>query len=193
LGLRNPWRFSFDLGGAHQIFLGDAGQDLYEEVNIVAAGQNFGWNVREGLHCFDPNNTTDPPDSCATSDADGRPPIDPIIEYPHSSDSGPHGLAAIGGYIYRGDGVPGLFGRYVFGDFSTDFVSPDGSLFFARRNDNGSWTLSEPTIAGSINGRLNRFVMGMGQDASGEVYLLSSANSGPVGETGQVHRLVPAP
>jgi glucose/arabinose dehydrogenase len=194
LGLRNPWRFSFDSGGTHQLFVADVGQDLYEEVNIVEAGQNYGWNVREGFHCFDPNNTTNPPDSCATTDADGRPLIDPIMEYPHTDDSGgSKGIAVIGGYIYRGEAVPGFFGRYLFGDFSTDFTTPDGSLFIGTKNSDGTWTMTEPAVAGTDSGRLGRFVFGLGQDLAGEVYVLSSENFGPTGTTGTVHRIVAAP
>jgi glucose/arabinose dehydrogenase len=193
LGFRNPWRFSFNAGGDRELFVADVGQNLFEEVNIVTRGGNYGWRIREGMHCFNVDDPGSPPANCATTDAAGRPLIDPIVEYPHNDPAdGPRGIAVIGGYVYRGDAVPGLFGRYVFGDFTRDFSSPDGSLFVAQRQDDGTWTMSEFMIDGTDNGRLGRFVFGMGQDNAGEIYVLTSDHFGPIGETGQVHRLVPA-
>ena len=55
--MRNPWRVSFDRGGNHELFAADVGQDAFEEVNIIVKGGNYGWNIKEGLHCF---NTEDP-------------------------------------------------------------------------------------------------------------------------------------
>ncbi|QDV91925.1 Quinoprotein glucose dehydrogenase B precursor [Phycisphaerae bacterium RAS2] len=192
MGMRNPWRFSFNAGGAQELFVADVGQNLVEEVNIVTAGGNYGWRVREGTQCFNPDDAGSPPASCATADNAGRPLLDPIVEYPHTDPAdGPRGIAVIGGYVYRGQTVPGLFGRYVFGDFSRDFGAPDGSLFAAQRQDNGTWQMSEFMIDGGDGGRLGRYLFGMGQDPDGEVYVLTSANLGPVGTTGQVHRIVP--
>ncbi len=55
-GFRNPYRFSFDMGGYHSLFVGDAGQELWEEISMVEKGGNYGWNVKEGTHCFDAAN-----------------------------------------------------------------------------------------------------------------------------------------
>ncbi|MCH7814039.1 MAG: PQQ-dependent sugar dehydrogenase, partial [Planctomycetes bacterium] len=84
-GMRNPFRFSFDdgPGGDGSLFLADVGQNLFEEVNIVVNGGNYGWVIREGLHCFDPFNPVNPPAVCPSVGAMGEPLLDPIVEYSH--------------------------------------------------------------------------------------------------------------
>src|SRR5205823_4930835 len=84
-GMRNPFRFSFDdqPGGDGKLYLGEVGQDLFEEVDIVQNGGNYGWVIREALHCFDPFNTLHPPASCATTGSLGEPLLDPVMEYIH--------------------------------------------------------------------------------------------------------------
>ncbi|MEP7294204.1 MAG: PQQ-dependent sugar dehydrogenase, partial [Chloroflexota bacterium] len=96
-GFRNPYHISFDRGGDNQLFVADAGQDEYEEVDIVSAGGNYGWNIKEGTHCFDPQNSEQSPIECATTGANDEALIDPIIEYGHDV-----GKVVIGGYVYRG-------------------------------------------------------------------------------------------
>ena len=193
-GLRNGFRFSFDMGGAHRLFLGDAGQNLFEEVHIVHKGDNLGWNLLEGAHCFDPSNPGMAPEVCADVDADGRPLVDPILEYPHFTPDGVAvGVVVIGGYVYRGSQIPEFNGSYLFGDFSTEFGNNDGTLFVANEAANGSWAMRELDMAGRANGRLGTFLLGFGQDAAGEVYVLTTENLAPEGATGQVHRIVPAP
>jgi len=101
-GLRNPWRFSFD-PATGRLWAADVGQDLWEEIDLIEKGKNYGWRIMEGNHCFDP------PSGCNTA---GLTP--PIWEYGHNSEGGE---AVIGGYVYRGAGVPELFGKYIYGDF----------------------------------------------------------------------------
>ncbi len=193
-GFRNPFRFSFDSGGARRLFVADVGQDLFEEVDVVVRGGNYGWNIREGLHCFDPDSPADPPDACAEQGAGGEPLLDPIIEYPHFDDEGNAvGIAVVGGFVYRGSAVAGLAGDYVFGDFSRGFGEPDGVLFAARENADGTWTRRELSVAGAADGQLRRFLLGFGRDGNGELYVLSSTNLGPTGSTGRVDRIVAAP
>ena len=98
-GLRNPWRFSFDaLTGT--LWAADVGQDRLEEVNVVQAGMNYGWNLMEGSDCF----SIDPCD---------RPGLElPVAEYDHTE-----GCSVTGGYVFRGRGMPSLQGAYVYGDF----------------------------------------------------------------------------
>jgi glucose/arabinose dehydrogenase len=98
-GLRNPWRFQFDRGtGA--LWAGDVGQNQFEEVDRITRGGNFGWNIREGAHCF-----SDP--QCSTAGL-----IDPVAEYDHTE-----GCSITGGFVYRGSAIPSLSGSYVYGDF----------------------------------------------------------------------------
>jgi glucose/arabinose dehydrogenase len=191
-GFRNPFRFSFDPGGSRRLFVADVGQNLFEEVDIVVAGGNYGWNIREGAHCFSTQNPSSPPESCASTGVDGAALIDPIVEYPHNDPAGgPQGLAVIGGHVYRGAAVTTLDGQYVLGDWSRGFFSAGGSLFAATEGLDGRWTLSEFTVAGAAGGRLGSFVLGFGQDVAGEVYVLTSHDSGPSGTTGRVLKLVP--
>ena len=126
-GLADPYRFSFDdgPGGDGRLFLADVGQNLFEEINIVQKGGNYGWVIIEGFHCFDPFNPISPPASCSGTGPSGEPLRNPIAEYRHQD-----GLAVIGGFVYRGKESPRLFGKYVFGDFSSVFVLPDGRLFW---------------------------------------------------------------
>ena len=112
LGLRNPWRYSFDrLNGA--LWIGDVGQDLWEEVDLGVKGGNYGWNVREGAHHFKPG-------------PDGAKYIEPVMEYTHKEDLRAQsmypdhslGLCVIGGYVYRGKQFPALTGIYIYGDYN---------------------------------------------------------------------------
>lgn len=193
-GLRNPWRCSFDSGGTREMFAGDAGQNLVEEVNIIERGFNYGWRIREGTQCFDPNAPDQPPVTCPTRGANGDPLRDPIIAYPHfDTNLQPVGVTVIGGFVYRGAALPALRGDYIFGDYSRGFMAPDGSLFAARLGPDGNWHRRELTIAGQPNGRLGRFLLACGRDAEGELYVLTSQVLGPTGTTGAVHRIVAAP
>jgi len=98
-GFRNPWRWSFDrLTG--ELWVGDVGQNQWEEIDRVERGGNYGWNIREGAHCFNA-------DSCDTTGL-----IDPVAEYSHSE-----GCSVTGGYVYRGAAIPNLQGLYLYGDF----------------------------------------------------------------------------
>ncbi len=105
-GFRNPWRYSFD-SSTGDLWVGDVGQDTWEEVDRVVAGGNYGWDFREGAHCFEPSS------GCPTQSG-GDPLIDPDAEYGHGL-----GQSVTGGYVYRGTGIASLAGRYVFGDFTS--------------------------------------------------------------------------
>jgi len=192
-GMRNPWRFSFDDQG--RLFVADVGQNLYEEVNIVTNGGNYGWRIREGFHCFDADNPDMPPEDCPEVDADGDPLLDPILEYPHPDEGvdPPFGISVTGGYVYRGTAMPCLEGEYLFGDWSTSFGTPDGSLFAARQSDDGTWEMRSLTVAGDDNGRIDRFILSFGEDEDGELYVLTTESASPQGTTGEVFRLIEAP
>lgn len=192
-GLRNAFRIAFDAGGSNELFSSDAGQNLWEEVNIVTRGSNYGWNIKEGTHCFDPRNPGVSPEVCPGSDASGSPLIDPIIEYKNANAPGGTGLVVIGGFVYRGSALAEFNGTYIFGDFSTKFDKGDGSLFIATPPPPGEkmWQMKELHIATSANGRINAFVRSFGQDTDNEIYILTSENPGPVGNTGRVFKIVP--
>jgi glucose/arabinose dehydrogenase len=185
-GLRNPYRFSFDMGGNHRMFAADAGERLWEEVSIIALGGNYGWNVKEGTHCFNP-----PAECPDVGPVLGDPLVDPVIEYPNvrgRPDAG-LGLAVIGGYVYRGDILPQFRGRYIFGDWRRSSSERSGSVFVARERRNRLWQIQEIRFTTTPDGRLGHFLLGFGQDRAGEIYILTS-DRGPTGDTGKVYKLI---
>jgi glucose/arabinose dehydrogenase len=144
-GLRNPWRFSFDRATG-DLYIGDVGQNTYEEIDFQAAGsdggQNYGWNTREGLHCFQG-------DSC---DSSGM--TDPIAEYSHDQ-----GCSVTGGYVYRGAAFPSLQGLYIFGDYCS------GIIWSLQRDAAGAWQQHK-----LLDSQLS--ISSFGEDAAGELYVL---------------------
>jgi len=193
LGFRNPYSISFDKGGQHELFVGDVGQALFEEVDIVYKGGNYGWHIKEGAHWFNPDSQSSPPATGPATDARGQPLIDPIIEYGRGKPGG-YGIAVIGGYVYRGSDIQGLLGAYLFGDYTSGISSTaDGRVFIASlpSSSSSTWTMKEIGIASLPGGRLNAFLKGIGQDANGELYLLVSDSAGPAGNTGKIYRIIP--
>lgn len=192
-GFRNPWRMSFDRGGDHELFVGDIGQDLYEEVDLVVKGGNYGWFVREGRHCFNPDNPKEAPDTCPDRGADGRPFVDPILEYKNPNrfmkDPDAGGISVMGGYVYRGRAIPALQGQYVFGDWSKSWGVPKG-LFFRATRAAGAWTRHELGAEFEDGGEFKAYITGFGEDADGELYVFTNASNGVVGRTGKLCRLV---
>lgn len=173
-GFRNPFRFSVD---AHDgsIYVGDVGQGFIEEVDIAEAGGNYGWNLKEGSFCFDPNG--DEPGFVYECDIDNGL-IDPIAEYDHDE-----GISVIGGFVYRGQHLKHLNGRYIFGDWSQFFGGNNGRLFYLATNGD----LTEFQIPGQDD--LGIGLNGIGQDARGELYLLGNSTGTPFGDTGVVLKL----
>ncbi len=110
-GLRNPWRISFDQVTG-KLWTGDVGQGAWEEIDVIENGGNYGWNEREGAHCFEPAS------GCATNFTE------PVTEYGRSL-----GASVTGGYVYRGSAIADLVGWYVFGDFVSGriFAVPEDS------------------------------------------------------------------
>ncbi|WP_114576609.1 PQQ-dependent sugar dehydrogenase [Saliphagus sp. LR7] len=201
-GLRNPWRASFD--GDGRLFVADVGQNLFEEVDVVESGGNYGWNVREGIECFSTESPNDPPEECPTeTPADvrgGEPLIDPVIQYPHQVGDETIGISITGGYVYENDTIPELQGTYVFGDWSDSFGAPSGNLFhspveeyepIAGRTEEELWDINRLSVANAPGEELSRFVLTFGQDNDGELYVLTTARYSD-GETGEVFRIVPA-
>jgi glucose/arabinose dehydrogenase len=192
-GMRNPYRFSFDdgPGGDWRLFLADVGQNLFEEINIVEKGGNYGWAVREGFHCFDPFNPLSPPLSCPGTGLMGEPLLDPIVEYAHpdSGFSPEGGITVVGGFVYRGSRSPSLVGKYVFGDFSGQFSVPSGRLYYLEESAAGDFEIREFQI-GEDDIPYGLFLKGFGEGEDGEIYACGSTALAPFGETGVLERIV---
>jgi glucose/arabinose dehydrogenase len=189
-GLRNPYKISFDAAGEHELFAADAGQNLWEEVNIIQPGGNYGWNVREGRHCFDPANPNRIPQNCPETGPAGEPLAAPAIEYPNARNpENGLGLVVIGGYVYRGSSLPELRGRYIFGDWSTSSGAGRGILMAATRPAQGGlWEITRLEIGGQAD--LGHYLLSFGEDEDHELYVLTTDSPGPSGRTGRVYRLV---
>lgn len=206
-GFRNPWRMSFNGG---ELVVADVGQNLWEEIDVVTAGGNYGWNVKEGAYCFSTDHPTEPPEQCPDETPDGEPLIDPIAQFRHpkSTTAFIDGTAVIGGYTYTNDTVDPLQNSYVFGDWSVaGVVAPEGEILYTAPPDGQDvdaalqeaaesppdelWQVKKVRVAGTGDGKLNRYVWGMGRDGNGDIYVLTSGDFRPVGGTGAVHRIVP--
>jgi glucose/arabinose dehydrogenase len=146
-GLRNPWRFSFERGGS-RFFVGDVGQDSFEEIDLLESGKNYGWSVMEGMHCFNPST------GCDTTGL-----TLPIAEYPH-----PEGEAVMGGYVYKGTAISNLSGAYVFGDYIS------GTIWDLVESPPGTWTRTKLLATG-------RNISSFGQDTAGELYVVDYSGS----------------
>ena len=192
-GFRNPSEFSFDMGGRHALFVGDAGQELWEEVSLVTKGGNYGWNVREGAHCFDAENPENPPEDCPTTDPEGDPLIEPVLEFPNLKQPGGVGVTMIGGYVYRGEVLPQLDGRYIFGTWSAEGGTPAGRIFITEsypQQAGGLASIDGLRLANRPDGVLDEYLLSFGQDQDGEIYVLTYTTGGPTGNTGKVFKLV---
>jgi glucose/arabinose dehydrogenase len=182
-GFRNPYRFSFDVSdpGRPRLFVADVGQAMMEEVSLVESAGNYGWPIREGRTCFNPQNWSQPLESCATTGLS-----EPIFAYTHEGDLS----AVIGGIVYRGNILPELTGGYVFGDWGRG----NGHLFvaFPPSFGLGSWKLTEIQIQIPGNQSGIGQLLGIGEDEHGELYLLTKAPGiGASGDSGALYKIVP--
>lgn len=175
-GLRNPFRMSFD-EKTGRLFVADVGQNLWEEVNIVEKGKNYGWNIMEASYCFSTENPDNSPEECPEKGYDGEELTKPILEYNHSL-----GVSVIGGFVYRGKEISNLEGKYVFGDWSSSFTSPRGKIFVAEEKY-GDWEIVESK-------EIDSFVLGFGEDSEKEIYVLTSNAVGPTGNSGKVYKII---
>jgi glucose/arabinose dehydrogenase len=191
-GFRNPYRFSFDMKGSQRMFLGDAGQNQYEEIDNVTRGGNYGWNVKEGSECFNAADEFAELDDCPAVDIYGNRLIDPVIEANNlANPEGGHFAVIIGGNFYRGHTVPGLQGRHLFGNATTSFTVPSGEVYISHPTGPGSADYEKLSFASYPN-NLGHILKGFGQDLSGEVYVLGTVELGPTGNTGKVFKIVRA-
>ncbi|GAA0449256.1 PQQ-dependent sugar dehydrogenase [Halococcus dombrowskii] len=173
-GFRNPWRMSFNDG---ELYVADVGQNRYEEIDRVVKGGNYGWNVREGTHCYGTESLSDMPKNCPSRtppDVRGGEPLrDPVIEYPHARNGETIGISVIGGYLYDGS-IDALDGKYVFGDYSTE-GDPRSSLFAATPTEDGLWDLERLQVEGAEGGAVEGYLIAIARDADGELFALTSA------------------
>lgn len=145
-GLRNPWRFSFDLQ-TDDLYIADVGQWAWEEVNFAPAasvgGENYGWNAYEGSnrHWEDTPTTDDM--------------VMPVMEYPHN-----FGCSITGGYVYRGEELPELDGQYFYGDYCV------GRIWTGFQDEAGEWH-TQPFMEAT-----GFVISSFGQDLAGEIYLV---------------------
>jgi hypothetical protein len=175
-GFRNPWKFSFD-SESGELFVADVGQDLWEEIDIVLNGGNYGWRIMEGTHFYD----EDLLDFLGLTIDDLEM---PIHEYSHDL-----GKSITGGYVYRKNPDSSLYGKYIFGDWSSAFVPPSGRLFYLEEIALDTWERYNLLVGGSNN--INRYLLSFGEDESGNIYVLSKTSLGPTGTTGDVRRMIP--
>jgi len=195
-GFRNPFRFSFD-SQSGEMYVGDVGQNDIEEVDLVIAGGNYGWNVKEGSFCFD-SNGNDPGFAYEAENCPGETAemIDPIAEY-NTSESlveNQDGRAVVGGFVYRGDRIPPLQGAYIFGDYSVftqSGINNEGRLFYIWPKTSPVDGLAVYEFAFTDRENLGMAVLGFAQDANGELYVLANKTGTPFEDTGVVLRIAP--
>lgn len=144
IGLRNPWRYSFDRQTG-DLWIADVGQNQYEEINLTESGSpgglNYGWPIQEASHCLQ--------NGCDTTGL-----VQPILEYSHA---GGH-CSVTGGYVYRGSQLPELDGIYFFGDYCS------GSMWAAAPDGNAGWQ-SAPVYEADAQ------ISSFGEDEAGELYM----------------------
>jgi len=166
-GLRNPWRMSFDRA-TFDLYIADVGQGQWEEVDFQpaasAGGENYGWRLMEGLHCYNPSVNCDPGGLTY-----------PVTEYSHAN-----GCSITGGYVYRGCRIPDLRGTYFYGDYCSGRIWSfryDGAVL----SDSAERTTELAPGNGMSIGNISSF----GEDARGELYIIDYSD-------GEIYKIVPA-
>jgi glucose/arabinose dehydrogenase len=168
LGLRNPWRFSFDRGNG-DLYTGDVGQNEWEEIDYAPGtspgGENYGWDAYEGSHCPNP--------SCGTSNCSSvADHTSPLYEYAHTI-----GCSVTGGYVYRGCRIPDLHGTYFFADYCYD------TIYSFRVVDGAVTEFTDRTAELDPPGMTIANISSFGEDSRGEIYVVDLA--------GEVFKIVP--
>jgi glucose/arabinose dehydrogenase len=165
IGLRNPWRFSFDRATG-ELWIGDVGQFAWEEIHLEPpgrGGRNYGWKILEGAHCYSPKQ------GCDAAGLEL-----PIHEYSHDD-----GCSVTGGYVYRGREIPALVGAYLFADYCR------GTVWTLDRAEDGATQVAPLLRAKAVSS--------FGEDEAGELYLCDHAGGvvhrfAPPGGSGRADR-----
>jgi glucose/arabinose dehydrogenase len=147
-GIRNIWRMAFDRATG-TLWAADVGQNIWEEIDLIVKGGNYGWNKREGMHKFRPNGSPPQPEY-----------IEPIWEYHHDI-----GRSITGGHVYRGKKIPQLEGWYLYADYIR------GTVWALQYDEAGKKLLANREIPGNISP-----VVSFGEDETGESYFLTTGN-----------------
>jgi uncharacterized repeat protein (TIGR03806 family) len=164
-GLRNPWRWSFDRATG-DLWVGDVGQNVWEEVDKVQLGGNYGWNRCEGNHKYDPANPNSP--DAGPCDLPGA--LAPVVDYSHNDPQG--GNSITGGYVYRGTAMPSLVGSYIYADEGS------GRMYRVAYDATGK-TSNELLLETGKN------ITSFGEGLDGELYVSSYGD-------GKVYKLAPS-
>jgi glucose/arabinose dehydrogenase len=143
-GFRNPWKISFDRSTG-TLWAGDVGQNLWEEIDTIRAGGNYGWHIMEGNICFEPSS------GCDTTGL-----TMPLWVYYHSGGN----KSITGGYVYRGSALPGLYGKYIYGDYGS------GNIWALSFDANGA-PVNQLIIHAPV------LISAFGEDRDGELYVVS--------------------
>ena len=149
-GLRNVWKFSFDKSG--YLWAADVGQNKWEEIDLIEKGKNYGWRIMEGSHCYNPSVNCDQSGTQL-----------PIWEYGHNSEGG---YSITGGYVYNGQKVQELIGKYVY----ADFVS--GNIWTLTKNNN--------TMQNKLIKQTQYAISTFGVDNNGEIYFADYKSEGRI-------------
>lgn len=207
-GHRNPAFATFYSNNSNLLFIAEAGQQLFEEVNIVRKGGNYGWHIFEGTHPFNATFARNVPANASTTGYLGEPLIGPIFEGGHDL-----GVVVVGGQVYWGNAIPEMRGKYVFGYFANaPAVLGNGTLLAASppfgwnasanipmangmmAKDNAMWETQRITIANAQATNATDFMRGVFADQNGELYVMMSSVLGPDVNTttGRIYKIVSA-
>lgn len=195
-GFRNPYRLAFDANRSGDFYVTATAETLWEAAYRVRRPGNFGWPLMEGAHCVDRLKPRQPPAQCARTDAAGRPLEMPVVEYANMQVAHPEsklGIAGVGTAItgaraYRGKAIASLTGKLLFTDWSASFRQPSGQLFAAQPQDREGAPWPYERLL-----QIDSRIIGLAEDAAGEIYVLTHEGLGPFGSTGKVFRLVARP
>lgn len=149
-GLRNVWRFSFD--EQNRLWAADVGQNKWEEINLIEKGKNYGWRIMEATHCYNPE-----------SDCDTTGLVLPIWEYGHNEMGG---YSITGGFVYEGDSLPSLKGKYIYADYVV------GKIWSLDFNDD--------IVTNKLILDTDHMISTFGLDQDGELYFASYSNKGKI-------------